>query len=721
MNDDTPTVTSNALVQLDDDALAGGIAGGVGDVSPDTANTSGTLGHSYGADGAGSIVYLTTGAPSGFTYEASGSSLLVKQGLTTVMTLTLDTTTGAYTVVQNAPIMHVAGLDENNQAFTINYRVTDGDGDTVNGTLAISVNDDTPVVITPDYAYLSNTPGSVVSGIKLDIDTNIQDNMGADQGGTLKFAVTNGSLYSGFTSHLNLIYLYLSADGMTLIGSTFLGGTDASDVNVLAHKVFTVQLSLDGSSSLSSDTYSFTLHDQIDGGQTTFSVADAGFVFHGSNDPYVYFDDTITTDKNGEQDVLLTPIFAGVATMNTSSISGGVGSGNSVDAGEGVRVDFVHGLTGDPTKNVSSADYNILANQDFSFAGHNLINGAAAKFTATSGSTILIKAFDDPDANSVVGDGAADNITRVQISYNGETKMFDVTAVLQTVTVGGHTYTIIESSIDTHNVLVGGVVGDGGARPALFTTLAVFTDTGFTTAEYYWSSGDAFKLGGFGASVPEVGSPMELQFNLVLADGDGDTVTMVNGINVVLSPEGQVIRTDTLPGGHALTVTSGTTGMLIGNDGNDILNGDVGKDVLIGGTGDDTLTGGLGADVFKWNLNDQITSSPQALDRVMDFNVAQGDSLDLKDLLVGEHSTSGGTYNLAQFMQFTVESGKLVLSVDHNGAVDNSGVFTTTQKIVLDNFANKDALATALGLSIGSSDVTILNKMIVDGHLKTDI
>src|SRR6185295_6176755 len=80
----------------------------------------------------------------GFSYVAAGNDLLVKQGATTVMTLTLNTTTGAYTVAQNAPILHAAGLDENNQAFTINYRVTDGDGDTVDGSLAINVDDDTP-------------------------------------------------------------------------------------------------------------------------------------------------------------------------------------------------------------------------------------------------------------------------------------------------------------------------------------------------------------------------------------------------------------------------------------------------------------------------------------------------------------------------------------------------------------------------------------------------
>ena len=106
VDDDTPTVSANAAAQLDDDALAGGNPGGTGDVNPDTANLTGTLGHSYGADGAGSTVFLTTGAPAGFTYELSGSNLLIKQGTTTVVTVTLNTTTGAYVITQNAPIVH---------------------------------------------------------------------------------------------------------------------------------------------------------------------------------------------------------------------------------------------------------------------------------------------------------------------------------------------------------------------------------------------------------------------------------------------------------------------------------------------------------------------------------------------------------------------------------------------------------------------------------------
>src|SRR6185369_8520543 len=145
VDDDTPTVSANAAVQLDDDALAGGNPGGIGD-DPNATNVSGTLAHSYGADGAGSVAYLTTGAPAGFSYALQGNGdLWVMQGATHVLTLTVNSSTGAYTVSQVAPIVHAAGGDENNQPFTISYRVTDGDGDTVDGTISVNVDDDTPV------------------------------------------------------------------------------------------------------------------------------------------------------------------------------------------------------------------------------------------------------------------------------------------------------------------------------------------------------------------------------------------------------------------------------------------------------------------------------------------------------------------------------------------------------------------------------------------------
>ena len=163
VKDDVPTVISNALVHLDDAVLSGGNGSGTGDVM----NVTGTLGHHYGADGAGSIAWLTTGAPTGFTYESSGNNLLVKEAGTTVMTVGLDTATGAYTVVQNAAILHAPGDGTNSQGFTVGYQVIDGDGDPVTGSLGITVKDDVPVIhAISDISYANtNNPTPGGSGV----------------------------------------------------------------------------------------------------------------------------------------------------------------------------------------------------------------------------------------------------------------------------------------------------------------------------------------------------------------------------------------------------------------------------------------------------------------------------------------------------------------------------------------------------------------------------
>ncbi|MBY6015526.1 VCBS domain-containing protein [Qipengyuania gaetbuli] len=147
LRDDNPAAGSRT-VQLDDDTETGGNPGGTGDVTPDTSNTTGTLPHSFGNDG-GTIAFLTNGAPAGFQYVASGNDILIQQdqggSWVTVVTVTLVPTTGAYTVTQNANVLHAAGGDENDLSLSLTYRVTDGDLDTDDGTLTINIDDDTPI------------------------------------------------------------------------------------------------------------------------------------------------------------------------------------------------------------------------------------------------------------------------------------------------------------------------------------------------------------------------------------------------------------------------------------------------------------------------------------------------------------------------------------------------------------------------------------------------
>ncbi len=174
VNDDTPTVAANDVVKLDDDALTGGNAGGTGD-DVDAANVKGILAHSYGADGAGSLLLTGAGLATTASTEGAFSQSLSSDGKTlvisqiqhgsavTVLTVTLeDTTSGKYTVTQNHAIQHAAGSDENNQTFEISYNVKDGDGDVAGGKLTISVNDDTPTIVSPTLGHAAEVGSSQI-------------------------------------------------------------------------------------------------------------------------------------------------------------------------------------------------------------------------------------------------------------------------------------------------------------------------------------------------------------------------------------------------------------------------------------------------------------------------------------------------------------------------------------------------------------------------------
>lgn len=97
--DSGPSTGFNPVAYMDDDSLPGGNTGGISDATPDIQNTSGILSHEFGADGAGSIAWLFSGAPAGYEYVAQDDDLLIRQGETTVLTLTLNPATGAYVVI----------------------------------------------------------------------------------------------------------------------------------------------------------------------------------------------------------------------------------------------------------------------------------------------------------------------------------------------------------------------------------------------------------------------------------------------------------------------------------------------------------------------------------------------------------------------------------------------------------------------------------------------
>jgi T1SS-143 domain-containing protein len=268
----------NAVIVLDDDAFTGGNAGGTGD-DVNAAQITGTLGHNYGTDGPGAITLLNSIAlPAGFTgvLSAGNSVLTISQGATPVLVITItDAVTGAYSVSQLAPMDHPAGGDENNLNFVIGYLVTDGDGDTANGTFAISVDDDTPVVTTPTLTHvdeddLLSAPSTFAGNSDIATGDNLGDPSPTSVTGS--FGVAFGADGPGAISALTVsaagadapgtpIALTSQGDAVTLVQD----GSDATLWHGYANEggpdqreVFQVQFNT------GTGQYSFTLLDNLD-------------------------------------------------------------------------------------------------------------------------------------------------------------------------------------------------------------------------------------------------------------------------------------------------------------------------------------------------------------------------------------------------------------------------------------------------------------------------
>ncbi|OFW90336.1 MAG: hypothetical protein A3B66_02345 [Alphaproteobacteria bacterium RIFCSPHIGHO2_02_FULL_46_13] len=154
--------------------------------------------------------------------------------------------------------------------------------------------------------------------------------------------------------------------------------------------------------------------------------------------------------------------------------------------------------------------------------------------------------------------------------------------------------------------------------------------------------------------------------------GDGwDTVRYTrstSGVNINLETNintGGDAEGDTLFNIEAVT-GSGHNDILIGGLGDDYLAGGAGNDILIGGKGVDALNGGSGADTFMFLAKDL----DGRMDGIFDFNVSQGDKIDLKDLLFGYDPVSSA---ITGFIEFTTSGANTIIKVDRDGAGSSYG------------------------------------------------
>lgn len=166
---------------------------------------------------------------------------------------------------------------------------------------------------------------------------------------------------------------------------------------------------------------------------------------------------------------------------------------------------------------------------------------------------------------------------------------------------------------------------------------------------------------------------------------------------------------DTLSGGDG-------SDLIRGGGGADILAGDDGNDILVGGSGDDQLTGGSGLDVFRWESGDQGAAGSPSVDTITDFNFASvsadGDVIDLSDLLVREGGIGTNPGNLTNYLHFEWDGINTIIHISSNGQyLGGFDANETDQQIVVDGVNLLESM---------SNDYDIIAKLLRQGNLRVD-
>ncbi|MFM9834466.1 MAG: type I secretion C-terminal target domain-containing protein, partial [Methylophilaceae bacterium] len=207
-------------------------------------------------------------------------------------------------------------------------------------------------------------------------------------------------------------------------------------------------------------------------------------------------------------------------------------------------------------------------------------------------------------------------------------------------------------------------------------------------------------------------------FDYTLVDKDGDTSASTVDIsasraNVIIGTAGA----DTLLGTAGADLILGREGddVIAGNAGRDSIYGGMGNDTLDGGAGNDLLSGGLGSDVFKWALADQGVVGLPAVDKIVDFDSSSptlgGDSLDLRDLLVGENHAAG-VGNLTNYLHFEKTGADTTIHVSSSG--DYAAGFNVAKDVQTITLTGVDLVTGFANDQQVIQNLLTNNKLIVD-------
>nr|WP_309402673.1 DUF5801 repeats-in-toxin domain-containing protein [Aminobacter niigataensis]WMD00576.1 DUF5801 repeats-in-toxin domain-containing protein [Aminobacter niigataensis] len=730
--DDGPSVTGTVAassVTLDETNARQGDGSGFGapiNATSAAAIISATL--AFGADDAaasGATVYgieLTGGGTSALTslqtaigdfpitlVETAPNTIVGQYtdgGIQTAFTIVINAD-GTLTVTQNVALEHTtdgSSPADHDDALSLSglitatVTITDSDGDTASGSAqiggAVTFKDDGPSVQSVQDAVVANTTGSITGAIDISYGAD-----GPDAGSALFIA--------GYDDLPGIVEV-LSADGQTLtayIDSDNDGVHDAGETSQF------YQLTLNDTENTYTLTYSERPTVSIPlnfaaasggGGDETLTVpaGDYTLAINGG-----IFNGTTLVDLGegdpGDDDDDVKPTGTGFGiggTTGQTTIENNEGFTISVSANGSPST--ADALTFEIDRNGGGGTTTMVVNWRAYDADGNVITGGTG-YNAGSGSQTFT-VIKSPNTGFITinppGEFATMEIWFTNQTGSGNVRIEGVdliTTVIPenqplTFDIGAR-----DGDGDVSNLSNLEVLLQGGAGPG-------YTVNGTSHGEILAGGSAADTISGGDGDDTLIGGAGNDQLN----GGAGNDTASYEGSNVGVT----VTVNGAASGGHAtgdtLSLIENLTGssftdtltgdaganLLAGRGGNDTLIGGAGNDVLDGGLGQDTMTGGDNADTFVISadtigaINDIIT----------DFNIAQGDQIDLSELLKG---LAAGT---------DLEAGGYV-------KIEQTGVNTSTVSVDIDGGGNSyQAVAELQNLSYNSATTDTVKILFED-------
>ena len=730
----TPTLNFNGAVPVATYTVSDGTAtttstltlnvSGVNDApvaAADTATASeagGVANGTAGVNPSGNVLTNDTDPDTGDTKTVSavsGAAAGIVGGTTagTYGSLALNADgTYTYTVNNNSAAVQALRTAANTLTDTFTYNLRDAAGATSSTTLTVTITgaNDAPVAVadtrtaTEDVTLVTTAATGVLAN-DTDVDSGDTKTVSA-----VAFGAAAGTVGAALVGTYGT--LTLNADG----SYSYLADRPAAEALAVGQSA--------------TEQFSYTMRDTAG----TTSTATLTLTINGANDAPVATDDIVITNIAPGQAITIpysvltgndTDIDTGTSLVvsNSFNAQNGTVSGtnpivfrDTTSFGGTAQIQdeaaiFPTDSETTPQNNTIATAYEIARNRfgtvsaaDAPYVGDATL--PSFKWTGRIDDTSGTPAATDQDYLKVYLRAGEKIILDIDGADSGRTDIgTDQNAVDMYVQLFNSAGTKVAENDDASQSLGGlGSVGSGYHPASSLDSYLTYTAT---ADGYYYINATAFNNNGAGInqddgnyqlwiSVQPIATPATNTFDYTVTDG-------------IASDDGRVSVTTVQ--GSTLTGTAANEILLAGN-GSDTLNGGGGNDILIGGQGADTMTGGTGADVFRWSLADQGTTTTPAADRITDFdNSAAGDKLDLRDLLIGEHSGAGA--NLTSYLHFALSGSDTVISISSSGGF-TGGVYnptavderiTLTSVNLVGSFSNDAAII---------NDLLTRNKLVVD-------